>query len=120
MRSDLISAGSRLNLAASSPAPRAARSARRSALPDAAGVVLGARDDRVALVVERGGEDLVGVPLEHLQAVAALHVPHAARAVGGCRDDLVALRVELDLRYFVFMALEECCAGSCEDVVYTS
>merc|ERR1740124_1552110 len=68
-----------------------------SALPDAAGVVLGARDDRVSFVVECRGEDLVRVPLEHLQAVAALHVPDAAGAVTARGDDLVALRVERNL-----------------------
>jgi len=37
-----------------------------SALPDTASVVLGARNDRIALVVERRREDLVSMPLEHL------------------------------------------------------
>ena len=50
----------------------------RSALPDPARVVLGACNDRIPLVIESRREDLVRVPLEHLQAVAALHVPDAA------------------------------------------
>ena len=37
------------------------------------------------------------MPLEHLQAVAALDVPYAAGAIARRRDDLVALRVEGDL-----------------------
>ena len=67
------------------------------AFPHAACVVFGARDYCVALVVECSREDLVGVPLEHLQVVAILDVPHAARPVARGGDDLVALRVEGDL-----------------------
>lgn len=38
-----------------------------SALPYSAGVVLGARDDGVAVVVERATENLVSMALQHLQ-----------------------------------------------------
>jgi hypothetical protein len=63
-------------------------------LPDPACIVLGARDDGVALVVEGAREDLVNVPLEYLQALAALGGPQPARLVAACCDQPIPLRVE--------------------------
>eukprot|EP00965_Chrysotila_dentata_P187449 6172134-Pleurochrysis_carterae.AAC.3 len=89
-----------------------------SAFPDAAGVVLGAGDDGVALVVEGGGEDLVGVSLEHLQHVAALDVPHPARAVARGGDDFVALRVEGNLGDLALVPDEDGLARARDRVVH--
>jgi len=50
-------------------------------LPDSAGVVLGAGDDGVALVVVGAGEDLVGVALEDLYLGSIVRVPNSASVV---------------------------------------
>ena len=49
--------------------------------PNAARVILRARDDGIALIVERARENLVCVPLKHLQTVARLDLPQASRLV---------------------------------------
>ena len=67
------------------------------ALPDAAGVVLAARDDGIPLVVEGTAEHLVAVSLQALQAVTRLRLPQQRRLVAAGGENLSALRVEGDL-----------------------
>lgn len=62
--------------------------------PNSAGVVLGACDYRVALVVERAGEDLVRVALELLQQLARLTVPKSGDLVEPSSQYFGGLRVE--------------------------
>ena len=50
----------------------------RSALPNAARVVLGACDNRVALIIERTREDFVGVPFQRLQHFTRVDRPNLA------------------------------------------
>ena len=68
-------------------------------LPNAAGVVFGACDDRVAFIIEGTSEYLIFVTLarirtEALQLIASLCRPDAARLVATCGHYLIALRVE--------------------------
>ena len=53
----------------------------RLAFPYSTSVVFGPGDDGVAVVVEGAREDLVRVPLQNLQAVAAVRLPHSRRLV---------------------------------------
>ena len=76
-------------------------------LPDAARVVFRACDDRVSFVVERAGEDLVVVAIQHLQLVSRICRPHAASLVATCSNDLVSLRIELYSTDFIFVSLQK-------------
>ena len=92
--------------------------------PDAAGIIFGARDDGVTLVVERTREDFVFVTLawvgsEALDLVARLGAPQAACLVTRSGDDLVALWVELDFTDFILVALEDSRASAGKDIVNT-
>merc|ERR1712091_355171 len=62
--------------------------------PNAASVVFGARDDKIAFVVEGTAKDLVRVPLEHLRAGACLRVPQPRGLIAAGRDHAGGLRVE--------------------------
>mmetsp|Transcript_857 Transcript_857/g.2656 ORF Transcript_857/g.2656 Transcript_857/m.2656 type:complete len:266 (+) Transcript_857:87-884(+) len=95
------------------PSSAAGATPPKLALPYAARVVLRPRNNRVAVIIEGSREDLVGMPLEHLQVFAVVHVPHAARPVTRGCDDLVALRVERDLGDFALVPDQDglACAG---------
>jgi len=62
--------------------------------PDNTGVILGACDDGVRLVVEGDGEDLVAVSFEFLELVSSLDVPNSSGGVLGGGQDLGSLAVE--------------------------
>ena len=65
--------------------------------PKATRVVLGARDDSVALVVEGAAEYFVGVAFEDLLAFAGQRVPQSGSFVGAGGHYSSALRIECDL-----------------------
>jgi hypothetical protein len=65
--------------------------------PDAAGVILGASDDGIALVIEGAGKDLVRMPLQLLQKLSSFAVPESGDLVEAGSEDLGALGVEGDL-----------------------
>jgi hypothetical protein len=62
--------------------------------PDAARVILGARDDSISLVVERAGEDLIRMAFQLLQELSALAVPQSGDLIESCCQDLCALWIE--------------------------
>ena len=74
--------------------------------PNAASIVLRASNYRIALVVERAGEDIVFVSLQHLQLQPCVGLPYSACFVHTCGDDLVALRIELNFGDLVLMPLQ--------------
>ena len=93
--------------------------------PNAAGIILRSRDNRIALVVEGAGEDFVFVAFswvcaEALNFVAGLGGPQSARLVAARRDNLVSLRVKRDFTDFILMALQNGRAGASEHVVDAS
>lgn len=55
--------------------------------PDSTCVIFGASDDRVSLIVEGAGKNLVAMPFQYLQALPCLNTPKAARAVTRGRDN---------------------------------
>ena len=91
-------------------------------LPDAAGVIFGARDNRVAFVVESAAENFVFVALSRVSAkaldlVARLSGPKAASLVAGSRNNHVARRVKLNFSDLVFVTLQDRRAGPRKNVV---
>ena len=57
------------------------------AISESLGVVLGASDDGMSVIVESTTEDLVCMALQYLQAVPGLRFPYSARLIrGGCKD----------------------------------
>jgi hypothetical protein len=74
-------------------------------LPNAASVILGARDNGVSLVIECAGEDLVFMTLEHLGLVASVHRPDAAGLITAGSNNLVSLGVERYLGDFILVTL---------------
>ena len=94
-------------------------------LPDAAGVVFRASDNRVAFVVESAREDFVLVTLawictQTLKLGTIFSGPYTARLVATCRHYLVTLRVKRDLTDLILMALKDRGARSREDIVDSS
>jgi hypothetical protein len=90
--------------------------------PDAACIVFGTSDDGVAIVVKCAGENFVFVALpwvgsQALNFCACLRRPDTARLVATRRDYLISLRVKGDFTDFIFVALQDGCAGSSEYVV---
>ncbi len=91
----------------------------RLTLPYSAGVVLGARDNGITIVVERTTENLIRVALQHLQTVASLGLPDARGFVRGGSEDAGALGVEGHLGDLAFVAGEDGVAGAGHGVVHT-
>ena len=90
--------------------------------PDTTCVVLGTSDDGIAFVVKCAGENFVFVALpwvgsQALDFRACLCRPDPASLVATRRDDLVSLRVKRDFTDFIFVALQDGCAGTSEYVV---
>ena len=85
--------------------------------PDAASVILRARDYRIAGVIKGTRKYIILVTVQYLLLHARVSVPHSARLITARRDDLVALRVELDFRYLIFVPLQQSSASSCENVI---
>ena len=90
--------------------------------PDSAGVIFGARNDCVTLVVEGAGEDFIFVALarirtETLYLISALRRPQSARFVRRGRDDLVSLWIKRDFTNFVLVSLQNGRACAREHVV---
>ena len=91
-------------------------------LPNAASIIFGTSDDSIALVVECARENFVFVTFswvgsEALNLIAGLSAPQSAGLVARCSNNLVALRIKLDLTDFVLVALQDCRACSCKDIV---
>lgn len=78
-----------------------------STFPDSTGVVLGTRDDRVALVVEGAAEYFISMSLQNLKTVSIFCVPYPSRLVRGGREDPRALRIETNFRYFAFVTVQD-------------
>ena len=67
--------------------------------PDVAVVVLAARNDNLALVVELTTEYFVSVPFENLEQLSTFAVPEPSSAIRPGRENLGTLRVEECLAY---------------------
>ena len=90
--------------------------------PDTAGVIFGARNDCVSLVVEGAREDFIFVTLawvrsETLYFISSLRGPKSACFVRAGRNDLVSLRVKRDFTNFVLVSLQNGRACAREHVV---
>lgn len=72
--------------------------------PDAAGVVLRARDDGVPLVVKRARKYLVGVALKLLQELPCFCLPQSSNLVVASCEYFGPLGVEHHLGDVLFMA----------------
>ena len=78
--------------------------------PDTAGVIFGARNDCVSLVVEGAREDFVFVTFtwvctQALDFITGISGPQTARLVATRRDDLVSLWIKRDFTDFILVAL---------------
>lgn len=90
--------------------------------PDTAGVIFGARNDCVSLVVEGARENFIFVTFarvrsETLNFVSCLSRPKSACFVRTGSDDLVSLWVKRDFTNFVFVSLQYGRACAREHVV---
>lgn len=56
--------------------------------------------------------------IQYLLLHARVRVPDPASLIAARRDNLVALGIELDLRYFIFVALEQRSASTREYIIY--
>ena len=92
---------------------------RHLTLPYSAGVVLGARDDGVTVVVEGTTEDFIRVALQDLQTVARLGLPDARSLVRGGSEDAGSLGIEGHLGDLAFVSGEDGVARAGHGVVNT-
>ena len=74
--------------------------------PNAARVILRARDYCVATVIKCTREDVVLVPIQHLLLHARIRVPHPTSLIAASRDNFIALWIELNLGYLVLVTFE--------------
>lgn len=65
--------------------------------PQAHSVIFPSREDHGAVVGKAASEDLVCVPLEHLEAASAVCIPHARGSIGARCQHEITTRVKRHL-----------------------